>query len=319
MATVKVSIIVGRFLVFVLLIIQSLFLASYPARYESKLGWYAVGILFVPAAGIWWWINTNSDAGQDHVAFFWMIYVWAGFVPVTAIVFGRIIEEKVTNKDLLDPGTLKMALSITPLLFLFMIHTGIASSEFHQKKVNEWSAKATINLFDGIDLLGILLDQNSIPRNVMNTLIAFACISFLWWPLALLLNRKACDSNYNYQNFNENKRCLHLTSYVMQVILDAIFLGLRSGLSVDYNVNMSLFINKNVLMIIVNSRRIFNALISGSNVTQPSAVSEVTIETIPAQTSAPPQLTAGNAYPNPPEAPVLAWVSSNSPPPPYSP
>ena len=301
MATVKASIILGRFLVFVLLIIQSLFLASYPARYESKLGWYAVGILFVPAAGIWWWIN--SDAGQDHVAFFWMIYVWAGFVPVTAIVFGRIVEEKVTSKDLLEPGTLKMALSITPLLFLFMIHTGTASSEFHLKKVNEWSAKATINLFDGIDLLGILLDQNSIPRDVMNALIAFACINFLWWPLVLVLDRKACDSNYNYQNFNENKRCLHLTSYGIQVILDAIFLGLRSGLSVDYNVNMSLFINKNILMIIVNSWRIFNALTSGSNVTQPRAVSVVAIETTPAQ----------------PSAPVLAWVSSYSPPPPYSP
>lgn len=301
MATVKASIILGRSLVFVLLIIQSLFLASYPARYESKLGWYAVGILFVPAAGIWWRIST--DAGQDHVAFFWMMYVWAGFVPVTAIVFGRIVEEKVTRKDLLDPGTLKMALSITPLLFLFMIHTGIASSEFHLKKVNEWSAKATINLFDGIDLLGILLDQNSIPRDTMNALIAFACISFFWWPLVLVLDRRACDSNYNYQNFNENKRCLHLTSYGMQVILDAIFLGLRSGLSVDYNVNMSLFINKNILMIIVNSWRIFNALISGSNVTQPRAVSVVAIETIPVH----------------PSAPVLAWVSSNSPPPPYSP
>lgn len=87
------------------------------------------------------------------------------------------------------------------------------------------------------------------------------------------------------------------------MILDAIFLGLRSGLSVDYNVNMSLFINKNILMIIVNSWRIFNALISGSNVTQPRAVSVVAIETIPAH----------------PSAPVLAWVSSNSPPPPYSP
>ena len=313
MATIKACIVVGRFLVFVSLIIQSLFLASYPARNEDKLGWYALGILFVPAAGFWWWIDTNSNAGQGHVGYFWMIYMWVGFVPVTAIVFGCSLEN-VTSKGLLDPGTLKMALSITPLLFLFMIHTGIASSGFHLKKVNEWSAKATINLFDGIDLLGVLVDQNSIPRDVMNTLIAFACISFLWWPIALVLDRKACDSNYDFQN--ENKRCLHLTSYVVQVILDATFLGLRSGLSVDYNVNLSLFINKNIFMIAVNSWRVFNTLIPGSNVTHSSEVSVVGTETIP-QPTAPPQLTVGNAHL--PEAPVLAWVSPNLPPPPYSP
>ena len=326
MATVKASVVVGRFVFFVFLIIQSFLLASYPASYEGKLGWYAISILFLPAAGFWWWISSNYETGRNHVLGFWTVYVWFGLVPMSGIVFGRT-DYRMKSEGFLDPGMLKMTLSITPLLFLLMLHTGIASSEFYQNKLKEWSVKATINLFDGIDLLGVVLDENDwnhgIPRNFKNTLLAFACISFLWWPLILALDREACESHYNYRNFNHNKRGLYVISYGVQFVFDTLFLGLRLGLCLDYDVNASIFINKNLLVIIVYSWRILKVLALHSTTSQVREASVISTEAAspssPTQPSAPPQPTVLDTHPNSPDVPVLAWGSSRSPPPPYSP
>lgn len=180
-----------------------------------------------------------------------------------AIVFGRT-GDKIESKGFWNASTLKMTLCITPFLLMLIFYTGIASSDrdLHVKQVSEWSVKATINLFDGIELLGVILDENEcshgIPRDFKNAIIAFTCISFLWWPVGMPLDLKAAKRDYQ----DPGEQCdelLHLVSCAIQVNFDAIFLGLRLGLCLGYGKNVSIFINKNIIIIIIiYSGRMFN-------------------------------------------------------------
>ncbi len=43
----------GRAVFFILMIIQGVFLASYPAKYEHQIGWYGIFVLYLPALLVW--------------------------------------------------------------------------------------------------------------------------------------------------------------------------------------------------------------------------------------------------------------------------
>ena len=238
---------------------QVFFLASYPAYYEDEGGWYAVSLLFIPAAAMWWWISSNR-AEVSQVGVFWMVYIWLGVVPSIGIVFGRT-GSIIGSKGFWNGSTLKLTLCITPLLHFLICHTRIATSDVHVGQISEWSAKAVINLFDGIELLGVILDENEcsheISMDFKNTLIAFTCISFLWWPISMAFDHEFAD-----QYCDEAVRTS--VSYSVQVLFDIIFLGLRLGLCLGYDKNASIFISKNIIFIIVYSKRIFK-LVFGSD------------------------------------------------------
>jgi len=216
MTRVKTSIIVGRFVFFALMVTQCFFLASYPAYYEDEDAWYAVSLLFFPAVTMWWCL-ISIDATLYQVYIFWMLYIWLGIVPMIGIVFGKT-GNKVENQGFWNANTLKMTLCITPLLHFLIRHTGIATtdSHVHVTELSEWSAKAIMNLFDGIELIAVVLDENEcsygISRHFMNTLIAFTCISFLWWPFDMLIYESYDDSVVRVLDF-------------VQVSFDTIFLS----------------------------------------------------------------------------------------------
>ncbi|KAL9987045.1 hypothetical protein ACROYT_G001280 [Oculina patagonica] len=268
MARVKTLIIVGRFVVFALMVMQCFFLASYPAFYEDKGAWYAISLFFVPAAVMWWWINSNT-AVLWQVGVFWMVYIWLGVVPLTGIAFGRT-GDIIKSKGFWNASTLKLTLCITPLLLFLICHTKIASREVRVGQISEWSAKALINLFDGIELIAVILDENEcsygIPRDFKNTLIAFTCISFLWWPVGMALDHEAAEQDRDEQ--------VDVFRYSIQVLFDTIFLGLRMGLSLGYGKNASIFISKNMIFIIVHSRRIFKLFFGSDDSDDDSTVEQ---------------------------------------------
>ena len=260
---VKTSIILGRLLVLVLIILQCFFLASYPAEYDDKSGWvwYAVTILFIPAVMMWWWNSHISD--YFNVFIFWMLYMWLGLVPSIGIVFGRV-GDKITSNRFWNPSTLKVTLGITPLLLLLTFHTKIATNEFtsHSEKLLQYSVKAVINLCDGIELVCVILDENEfshgIPKHYKNTLIAFTCISYLWLPCAMFLEYVVTLGDTDDGRDEDFDRCVLFFCNVTGEVLETVFLGLRMGLSLRYRVTTSTFIIKNVLMIIILARQNFN-------------------------------------------------------------
>ena len=241
------------FVFFALMTMQCFFLASFLQHYEDEDDWYAVSLLFVPAALVWWWINSIT-AKRLEVAIFWLLYSWLGAVPLIGIVFGRL-DDKIESEGFWNASTLKLTLCITPLLLFLLCHTRIAMKS-HHVYFSEWSAKALINLFDGIDLIAVILDENEcshgISRHFKNTLIAFTFISLLWSPVDVYM---ALQPEAAIEN--DDEVLFVLFCYFIQVLFDTIFLGLRLGLCLGYGRNASIFINKNIISITVHLRRIF--------------------------------------------------------------
>ena len=231
---------------------QCFFLASFLAHYENESDWYAISLLFFPAALMWWWINSIT-ADRLDVVIFWFLYSWLGAVPLIGVVFGRL-DDKIESDGFWNASTLKLTLCITPLFLFLLCHTRIAM-EGHQVHFSEWSAKALINLFDGIDLIAVILDENEcshgISRHFKNILIAFTCISLLWSPIDVYMALQP-------ETPTERDDDPFVLIYFIQVLFDTIFLGLRMGLCLGYGRNASIFINKNIISITVHWRRICN-------------------------------------------------------------
>ena len=319
MARVKTSIAFSRFAFFALMTMQCFFLASFPAHYEDESGWYAASLFFVPAAVMWWWINSNT-ADRFQVVIFWLVYTWLGVVPLIGIVFGRL-DYKIESEGFWNACTLKLTLCITPLLLLLLCHTKIAIRS-HDGHFSEWSAKAFINLFDGIELIAVILDENEcshgISRHFKNTLIAFTCISVLWSPVDIsvaLQPEAAAESDYEV--------LFLLIRYFIQVLFDTIFLGLRLGLCLGYGRNASVFINKNIISIVFHWRRICNILCCSADDSdanhQQAEPSEPSTPAMSRSAVLPNPTTAINVlgFGGPPVSPLEP--TAPPPPPPYNP
>lgn len=318
MSRVKISIVFGRFAFFALMTIQCLFLASFLAHYEDEGDWYAISLLFVPAAVMLWWIQNSNTAGHSEVVIFWLLYIWLGAVPLIGIVFDRV-GDKIESEGFWNASTLKLTLCITPSLLFLLFYTRIAIKR-RAVQVSEWSFKVLINLLDGIELIAVILDENAcshgISRHFKNTLIAFTCMIFLWssFDTSMTLNREAAtDSDYEV---------IFACSYFIQVLFDTIFLGLRMGLCLGYRRNASIFIIKNIIFITVHWKRIFNFLCSCSDDDSdddPTAIQQQAEPSVPS--------TPASVVMNPTRiinvlgfnSPSVAPLEASAPPPPYNP
>ena len=126
-------------------------------------------------------------------------------------------------------------------LLMIVFHRAVASRGKNFRQVTECLFKAVIYLYDGIELLGVILDENEcslgISSNFENTL-----ISYLWLQIVIAVDW--ADS------FDENRFILRTDEplwkiyYVIQAVFEAIFLGLCLGLSLGYGIFASILIHQ---------------------------------------------------------------------------
>lgn len=242
----KILIVFGRLTFLTLMIAQCLLLASYPAKYQNNSAWYAFLLFIMPAFGIsWWWITSNNEDETIQRVCVWFTYIWLGLVPMIGIVFG-LTAEKLDRSRNFGPNELKTSLYITPLLLLLLLNTGADSN--NRKAINALSLKITIDLFDGNELLQIVIDENvqnfGIPKSFANALLSFACITFLLSPVEMAAHL-VLDPEDLY------KEVPIALNAIVQVCHNAVLFGLRLGIWLGYGWNVPLFITKNVIMICV--------------------------------------------------------------------
>jgi len=218
---------IGRFGFFALMIVQGISLSSYPANYEynANAGFYGLILLFVPALLIWLFIMCN-DGRLPWLFVVWVLYTWVALVPLIGTIFGRI-EDDINKDAFFGPNVLKMTLCISPLLLLLLLNTAVDSTDY-QELVLKLSLQIALDLFDGVEMLEVILEENElnhgVPKSFERVIIAFV----FTYPAVLRI--------------------------AIQILcVNGVFLVLRLVLFFEYGRDASIFIAKNGILLILSS------------------------------------------------------------------
>jgi hypothetical protein len=220
---------------------------------HSNLYWIGVGIYLVFALAVFFvaWkydCYADSDEGVWIVWGLWFIYI-SLYTASVAIIFG-VVAHKLDKSETYGPNFLKIMLCIAPALLVLVLQLVISPS--YRKGVLVLSVFAALDLFDGIEMLEIVLMQNeredfNLDDTVEKSIIAFACLSFLVTSLGLARNK--FDGNDTVEERgNPIAVCLGL----FEILLTNVpFLGLRIYVWDHYGYEASIFIAKNIVSLVV--------------------------------------------------------------------
>ena len=176
----------------------------------------------------------------------WGLHVF-GLVISIGVVFG-VVGDGIEKKTL-GPVVLKGTLCVTPLLLLLLLNTTSdrEKDEKHKKVVSELCFQLAVDLFDGVEMIDIVLDEKEhnygIPKGFGIAMIVVACISFILtlWPMA------------EKDPHIKPKRCTAILRKVVEmVMINGVFLIIRLVIVFKYKKDESIFIAKNIIAIILS-------------------------------------------------------------------
>ena len=235
----------GRTVFFILMIIQGVFFASYPVKYEHQIGWYGLLFLYLPALLVWSCILIKN--GKIRCFFLvWGLYTWLALVPNIAVIFG-LVEDKLEKDAYFGPNVFALTLCISPLLLLLLINTAIDSQDYSELITN-LTFRMVLDLFDGIEILDIVLRESeyshNVPSSLKKAMIAVAGNVFLQSPLQLAEIKFEGDGQYEIR-----KVLSALRTTIKICTVDSVLIWLRLDLLLKFG-KESIFIAKNCIMII---------------------------------------------------------------------
>ena len=234
---------------FALMIIQCFFLAGYPATYKNNSIWYVLALSYAPAV-IGWLCLICYKAKLRWLVYVWYLYIVALIINI-AIVFS-VVGDSLDKNKLLGPNTLKMVLCITPLLLLLLLHSADDSDQTdeHNELVSKLSYRMAIDLFDAVDMIDIVLDENEqdfgLPKWFGALMIVWACIS-----LALSIWQLA-ENKLTRDETKIRFRTAFLRNIVEIALVNLPFLIIRAVVFFKYGKDESIFIAKNGIGIILS-------------------------------------------------------------------
>jgi len=264
--------IVGKTLCIILLILQGVILDVYIVEHHDykSLGFITTDIIVV---AIWIGVmfmakrkflsklkkirrrmeneKTDGKAPDEYadeipyVFIAWLAYVAITLVPEVAVIFKRFADQ-LGDVKVFGQNILKIALCITPMLFLLLVNSHHDAKPFSSRRgyIDKLSAGVTLDLLDSIDILEVLFVDDkelNLPVGLENAIIAFACINFFLPTLALLELSAIVKGQVRSANF----KFLYSISYIclINVPLGAI----RIILWTKYDQDVSVFIGKNII------------------------------------------------------------------------
>lgn len=176
----------------------------------------------------------------------WGTYIVA-YVVTVAMIFCKVAE-KLTKEDDLGVNALKATLCITPALLILLLQLAICPS--YRKSVLLLSIFAALNIFDGIEMLEIVLMQNEghfdLNTATEKSIVAFACICFLVSPLGLVRNKFVAAGK-----IEEREEMSTILGPIEIFGTNFPFLVLRSVVWGVYKYEASVFIAKNIISLVV--------------------------------------------------------------------
>ena len=235
----------GRLLFLALLIAQCFLLVGYVVKYGEKgdIYWLLI-LLFLP--GFIAWRAVINDGRIRRLWLVWLFYTLFALTPMVGLIFERIVmENKLDSASFSGPNPLKTTLCITPALMLLLLQSTTERSEYdnYREALNDLSFTATLDLFDGIGMLELILDEDENPHGVSKELeiaiVVFVCVFFFLSPLELF--------RFKFSEVDElgsRKKALCIRRLV-QALLNLSFLVFRLILWFKYGRNAPIFLAKN--------------------------------------------------------------------------
>ena len=246
---------VGRLIFFSLLMIQSGFLSAYPATYQDRK-MAALCLLCFPAL-LYWIRCLCTEASLLRMFYTWGLYLVVFLIPMIATIFA-VAGDELDKTKFLGPNTLKVILCLTPVLFLFLPNTasGLSESDDYRQLAFRLTIQVTIDLFDTVEILDIVLDENEnshgIPKWFGRLMVAVACFSFLLSLLQMAEN-KLVDGKV------EQRKCLAIIRNVVQMVcVNLVFMVIRLVIFFKYKKEESIFIAKNGIAIYFSALEIYS-------------------------------------------------------------
>ena len=234
---------ISRFFFFVLIIIQAFILAGFQAHYKGNGDFYGLAALFFISPIV----LVIAILRDELIHYLWLVWVcYSGaLVIMTGVIFGGIvIPDQLKNDTFFGPNVLKTTLSFTPPQMLLLLNSVTDEVEI----LKELYFTATLNLFDGIEMLEVLLQDtnNAIPTAmrfaVLTAVILFFAVSFLE-----IFKEKIEEDG---SDSKPRKRTV-VVNDVFQIGLNLLFLLLRLILWFAYEQESAIFIAKNVILLLI--------------------------------------------------------------------
>lgn len=248
----------GRFVVLILLLVQASFFSSYPIWYKDNLRWIAVLISYFPAL-FYWCHSLYTDAGLVRMFHTWGLYVVLALVPNIAITFA-VCGDELDKNSFLGPNTLKVIVCFTPVLFLVLLNTAkdLGEYENYRQLATQLSLRICIDLFDGVAMMNVVLDEKQYPHGMTKELgiviIAVACLSFVLSMLQMVENK------IEHGVCQIRKKLVIIRSGIQMVFVNAIFLIIRVIIFMKYGKDDSIFMAKNGIAIFLSISEIYHTL-----------------------------------------------------------
>ncbi|XP_028399886.1 uncharacterized protein LOC114523222 [Dendronephthya gigantea] len=248
----------GWFAAFAMYIVQACFFMKFLEEHTTTNGnlyWIGIVIYLLFALAVFMVLRKKGYAEPDEekdeiwcVWGFWFIYIVLYTISVGLIFFQ--VARKLDKSETYGPNFLKAMLSIAPALLVLVLQLAISPS--YRKGVLKLSIFAALDLFDGIEMLEIVLMQNEIKdfeldSSVEKVMISFACASFIVTSLDVMVRYKFKDDTVE-ERTNTMAVCF---GYIEILLTNAVFLGLRIYVWADCGYEASIFIAKNTMSLVV--------------------------------------------------------------------
>lgn len=193
--------------------------------------------------------NKTHNKAISKVWIVWLLYIVA-LVSSIGIIFSTVVKE-LHSTDTFGPNALKTVLCITPVLLILLLNFTIPSG--NERFVERVSITAVLDLFDGIEMLEVILLQKEnssfdLPKKLEISIICFVCISLLLSAMSL------CQYKFNKTNesLKTRKKILSIRTFIQVLFVNMAFLIIRCIVWSNYHHEASIFIAKNVLSIIIS-------------------------------------------------------------------
>lgn len=230
----------------------------------SSLGTFFVAYLPSICIFLYFLVRYEYAKNDNQVLYIWgiwLIYIVLAFVPIVAVIFGLVVD-KIESDEVPGINALRFMLCATPILLILLLN--ITISPEHWKFVITLSVTASLDLFDGIEMLEVILLQHQtgpvfleLSTQTTACIIFFSCLNFVVSPLALLQHKLTGNKEGDVK---PRKNTTIIKAGIQMVLINLPFLILRVYIWADHHYESSIFLTKNIISLVIGSLEIGSAL-----------------------------------------------------------